>query len=46
VVNRFGKISPRGTGNEVQLQRSLLEKEGIRFDENGVIVSMKRTKTK
>ncbi len=32
VINRQGKISPRGTGAGSALQRQLLEAEGVSFD--------------
>jgi methylated-DNA-protein-cysteine methyltransferase-like protein len=35
IVNRAGKISLRGEGGEIQ--RQLLEKEGVRFDAQGRI---------
>lgn len=34
VVNSQGKISPRGNGDGEQMQRILLEAEGIHFDES------------
>lgn len=40
VINSQGKISPRGASDivhEPQLQRLLLEQEGIHFDEHGKI---------
>jgi len=38
VVNHKGFISPRGDGDEsIQVQRALLEAEGVRFDDNGRI---------
>jgi methylated-DNA-protein-cysteine methyltransferase-like protein len=35
VINSQGKISPRGVGYGAELQRSLLEDEGVIFDEDG-----------
>ncbi len=35
VINSQGKISLRADGREGTLQRRLLEKEGVRFDQNG-----------
>jgi methylated-DNA-protein-cysteine methyltransferase-like protein len=35
VINRQGKISPRGDGLSSILQRQLLEAEGVCFDEQG-----------
>jgi methylated-DNA-protein-cysteine methyltransferase-like protein len=35
VINRQGKISPRGDGLSSVLQRHLLEAEGVYFDEKG-----------
>lgn len=35
VVNHQGRISSRGDGDGEQMQRILLEAEGIRFDESG-----------
>jgi methylated-DNA-protein-cysteine methyltransferase-like protein len=35
VINRLGKISPRGDGLSSIQQRQLLEAEGVRFDEQG-----------
>lgn len=37
VVNRQGMISSRGDGDGEQIQRILLEAEGIHFDETGRI---------
>lgn len=37
VVNSQGKISPRAVGYGSEIQRQLLEQEGIIFDENSVI---------
>jgi methylated-DNA-protein-cysteine methyltransferase-like protein len=37
VVNHQGRISSRGDGDGEQMQRILLEAEGIRFDESGRI---------
>lgn len=37
VVNHQGRISPRGNGDGEQMQRVLLEAEGICFDETGRI---------
>jgi len=37
VVNARGRISPRGDGNGEEIQRQLLESEGVRFDEGGRI---------
>ncbi|PHV13494.1 MGMT family protein [Chitinimonas sp. BJB300] len=37
VVNSAGQISPRGLDGHDDLQRVLLEAEGVRFDENGRI---------
>lgn len=34
VINRQGKVSPRGGGDGALRQRQLLEAEGIRFDKN------------
>lgn len=36
VVNRMGKISPRPSMSHLK-QRTLLEKEGVEFDETGTI---------
>jgi len=35
VINRQGKISPRGDGLGSVLQREILEAEGVRFDSQG-----------
>lgn len=35
VINRQGKISPRGSGDGEARQRQLLEAEGIQFDSKG-----------
>jgi methylated-DNA-protein-cysteine methyltransferase-like protein len=35
VVNARGGISPRGLGLEEEIQRGLLEREGVRFGESG-----------
>lgn len=35
VINRQGKISPRGAGNGSLQQRQLLEAEGVTFDAHG-----------
>ena len=35
VINRLGKISPRGSGTGSARQRQLLEAEGVRFDQHG-----------
>lgn len=37
VVNRLGKISPRGVGFDSVIQRTLLEEEGVVFTLEGVI---------
>lgn len=37
VVNSFGEISTRSAGDSHELQRVLLEAEGIEFDESGRI---------
>ena len=37
VVNHQGMISSRGDGDGEQIQRILLEAEGVHFDENGRI---------
>lgn len=37
VVNRLGKISPRGVGFDSMIQRTLLEEEGVVFTLEGVI---------
>lgn len=37
VVNRQGKISPRGVGFDSMIQRTLLEEEGVVFTLEGVI---------
>ncbi len=37
VVNHQGRISPRGDGDGEQIQRVLLEAEGICFDKSGRI---------
>ena len=37
VVNSFGEISPRSAGDSHELQRLLLEGEGIEFDAGGRI---------
>jgi len=37
VVNHRGGISPRGAGDSDRVQRALLEKEGIRFRDNGCL---------
>jgi methylated-DNA-protein-cysteine methyltransferase-like protein len=37
VVNSQGRISSRGNGDGEQMQRILLEAEGIHFDETGCI---------
>ena len=37
VVNASGRISPRGDGAAAQLQRLLLEEEGVGFNADGVI---------
>ena len=34
VVNAQGKISPRGSGGADELQRLLLEEEGVHFDDD------------
>jgi methylated-DNA-protein-cysteine methyltransferase-like protein len=35
VINSQGKISPRSSGRGAEVQRELLELEGVRFDERG-----------
>jgi methylated-DNA-protein-cysteine methyltransferase-like protein len=35
VINRQGKISPRGAGNDSLHQQQLLEAEGVAFDQQG-----------
>jgi len=35
VINTRGEISPRSAGDSHELQRMLLEAEGVRFDERG-----------
>ena len=35
VINAQGGISPRGAGIEAEIQRRLLEEEGMSFDERG-----------
>lgn len=37
VVNRLGKISPRGIGFGSMIQRTLLEEEGVEFNLTGEI---------
>jgi methylated-DNA-protein-cysteine methyltransferase related protein len=37
VVNHRGGISPRGAGDGAWVQRALLEREGVRFGENGCL---------
>jgi methylated-DNA-protein-cysteine methyltransferase-like protein len=37
VVNSFGEISPRSGDDSHELQRKLLEGEGVEFDEGGKI---------
>lgn len=37
VVNAFGEISPRSAGDSHELQRQLLEAEGVEFDLRGRI---------
>lgn len=37
VVNRFGEVSPAFVFGGEQIQRGLLESEGIKFDEDGRI---------
>jgi methylated-DNA-protein-cysteine methyltransferase-like protein len=37
VVNARGEISRRGWGDSEELQRALLEREGVRFDPSGRI---------
>lgn len=37
VINRQGKISPRGAGMGAQLQRELLLQEGVEFSDTGRI---------
>ena len=37
VVNHKGYISPRGNGDAIQVQRALLEAEGVCFDDRGQI---------
>jgi len=37
VVNRHGRISSRGDGDGEQIQKALLEAEGVCFDEKGRI---------
>ena len=38
VVNAKGEISPRSAGDSHELQRMLLEAEGVKFDEKGRIL--------
>lgn len=33
VINSMGKVSPRGDGDSSDIQRILLESEGVRFDQ-------------
>ena len=40
VVNAKGEISPRSAGDSHELQRMLLEAEGVRFDEKGRILRL------
>ena len=35
IINYQGKVSPRSTGHGSQLQRELLEAEGVEFDAKG-----------
>ena len=35
VINAQGGLSPRGLGFEVEVQRRLLELEGVKFDDRG-----------
>ena len=35
VINAKGEISPRSAGDSHELQRMLLEAEGVKFDERG-----------
>ena len=35
IINHQGKVSPRSTGHGSQLQRELLEEEGVEFDARG-----------
>ena len=35
IINHQGKVSPRSTGHGSQLQRELLEEEGVEFDAKG-----------
>ena len=35
VINYQGKVSPRSTGHGSQVQRELLEEEGVEFDAHG-----------
>lgn len=37
VVNSFGEISPRSAGDSHELQRLLLESEGVEFNAKGTI---------
>ncbi len=37
VVNHKGYISPRGDDDAIQVQRALLEAEGVRFNDSGRI---------
>jgi methylated-DNA-protein-cysteine methyltransferase-like protein len=37
VINAQGKISPRGDGMGAEVQRLLLEEEGVRFDQHGKV---------
>lgn len=37
VINNQGKVSPRTDGDGCQVQRVLLEAEGVRFDERQVV---------
>ncbi len=37
VINHKGMVSPRSSGHGSQLQRELLESEGVRFDDKGRI---------
>ncbi|MGD2068341.1 MAG: MGMT family protein [Gemmatimonadota bacterium] len=37
VVNARGRISPRGDGTSVRIQRAALEAEGVRFETDGAV---------
>ncbi|MCY4652462.1 MAG: MGMT family protein [Dehalococcoidia bacterium] len=37
IINYQGKVSPRSTGHGSQVQRELLENEGVEFDARGCV---------